>query len=434
MQAQVLPLPTRMRHDRLLLGGLTGALLVIFQRPIRSLLEMVHEFEEVYGLALLPGLIILLVILIFHHQSKRHDQRIGAAASAASAKYERERSVELAQFVSFGEALQQVGDIEGLREVVHMYLPQFVEDRQAWVLIRTGGKWETLAGGGQASRGAASGLEALADQALELETSGCRTSEGTEIDGHICFTLHVGDATVGVVGVDLGREAASIEWRQSTGVVAALLAIAVRNTQLVREIHERGGYDGLTGCFNRMHAMEVLDSELQRADRAKLSLAMIMFDLDHFKSINDRYGHLCGDAVLAAIGQRVKGALRNSDVKCRYGGEEFLVLLPDTSLAGAAHVAESLRREIGQTSVLWHSDSVSTTASFGVSVSTNGELGSRALISRADTALYEAKREGRNRVCVDRQTDATPPVPDVVIQNHRTAGRRRATFPHPVSD
>ena len=218
-----------MRQDRVLLGGLTAALLVIFQRPIRSLLEMVHEFEEVYGLALLPGLIILLVVLILHHLSKRHAQRIGAAASAARAKYERERSVELAQLVSFGEALQQAGDIEGLREVVHMYLPQFVEDRRAWALIRTGGKWETLVGGGQVTHGEASGLEALADQALELETSGSRTSEGAEIDGHICFTLHVGDATVGVVGVGLGRETASIEWRRSAGVVATLLASAVRN-------------------------------------------------------------------------------------------------------------------------------------------------------------------------------------------------------------
>ena len=179
--------------------------------------------------------------------------------------------------------------------------------------------------------------------------------------------------------------------------------------------------------------MKVLDSKLQRANRAKSPLAMIMLELDHFKAINDCHGHLCGDAVLTAIGQWMKDALRNSDVKCRYGGEEFLVLLPDTALA-AARVAESLRREIGQTSVLRRSEAVSTTASFGVSVSRGGELDSRALISRADTALYRAKREGRSRVCIDSATDSAPPVPGLTIQGHPRPGRRHATFPQPVSD
>ena len=137
--------------------------------------------------------------------------------------------------------------------------------------------------------------------------------------------------------------------------------------------------------------------------------------------------------MLTAIGRRMKDALRNSDVKCRYGGEEFLVLLPDTALA-AAHVAESLRRKIGQTSVLWRSKAVSTTASLGVSVSRGGELDSRALISRADTALYQARREGRDRVCLDGEIDSAPPVPGLTIQGHQRPGRRHATFPQPVSD
>ena len=135
-------------------------------------------------------------------------------------------------------------------------------------------------------------LETIADQALELEANGRVRSEGTEIDGHICFPLSVGDATVGVVGVDLGRETGDIEWRRSAGAAAALLAIAVRNVQLVQEVQEHGAYDGLTGCFNRAHVSKVLDSELQRANRAKSLLAMIMLDLDHFKAINDHYGYL----------------------------------------------------------------------------------------------------------------------------------------------
>ena len=201
----------------------------------------------------------------------------------------------------------------------------------------------------------------------------------------------------------------------------ALLEFAVRNIQLIQKLHEHGAYGGLTGCFNRMHAMTVLDSGMQRASRAKSTLSAIMFDLDHFKSINDRYGHLCGDETLTAIGQRMKETLRNSDVKGRYGGEEFLVLLPDTPLAGAVHVAESLRREIGLISVHWNSESVSTTASFGVALSLQGELDSRALISRADTAVYQAKREGRNRVCLGTEKLATPVRAKAVLGPQRLA-------------
>ena len=212
----------------------------------------------------------------------------------------------------------------------------------------------------------------------------------------------------------------------------ALLAIAVRNIQLIQELHEHGAYDGLTGCFNRMHAMTVLDSEMQRASRAKSPLSAIMLDLDHFKAINDRYGHLCGDEMLTAIGRRMKETLRNSDVKCRYGGEEFLVLLPDTPLAGAVHVAESLRREIGLISVHWDSESVSTTASFGVALSLRGELDSRALISRADTALYQAKREGRNRVCLGTDDKLATPVRAKVVQAPQRLAH--SVFPKALAD
>ncbi len=394
--------------------------MVIFQRPIRSLLEMIHEFEVVNGLTLLPGLIILLVAFAFHYQSNRERQRVEGAAAAARAEFNRERTVELARIVSFGQASAKLRDIEGLREMLRQHLPQFVGDRQAWALLRTSGKWQSLIGKDWTSQRPSPALEALADHVLELDTNGHGASEGTEREGYVCFPLIVGDASVGVVGVAAGPDPADCGWRRGTAAAVALLAIAVRNIQLIQELHEHGAYDGLTGCFNRTHAMKVLDSELQRANRAKSPLSAIMFDLDHFKAINDRYGHLCGDEMLSAIGRCMKETLRNSDVKCRYGGEEFLVLLPDTPLAGAVHVAESLRREIGLISVPWDSESVSTTASFGVALSLQGELDSRALISRADTALYQAKREGRNRVCLGSEL-ATPVRAKAVHGPHRLA-------------
>jgi diguanylate cyclase (GGDEF)-like protein len=123
-----------------------------------------------------------------------------------------------------------------------------------------------------------------------------------------------------------------------------------------------------------------------------------MLDLDHFKKINDRFGHLCGDAVLAHVGQRMKAVLRGSDTKCRYGGEEFLVVLPDTPLAGARRVAELLRNDLEQHPVRWNEQTVIVTASFGIAEMTAADDTTNVLIGRADAALYRAKQDGRNCV------------------------------------
>jgi diguanylate cyclase len=122
-----------------------------------------------------------------------------------------------------------------------------------------------------------------------------------------------------------------------------------------------------------------------------------MFDIDHFKAINDRYGHLCGDAVLRTVGRRMHEVLRSSDIKCRYGGEEFLILLPDTPLVGAERVADTLRRALDAQPMEWNGVHVPFTASFGVTAAATGEIDGEALIDRADRALYRAKEAGRNR-------------------------------------
>src|SRR5260221_706824 len=153
-----------------------------------------------------------------------------------------------------------------------------------------------------------------------------------------------------------------------------VLGIALRNAQLFQELREHSLRDGLTQCFNRTHALEVLDVELRRARRSQMPLTLIMFDLDHFKEVNDRYGHLCGDAVLAAVGIRMRDVLRGSDLKCRYGGEEFLVLLPETPLEGAKRVADTLRRELADLPIHWKDETLSITASFGVSMALPSEI------------------------------------------------------------
>ena len=424
------------RNDLTLLVGLTVAALVMFQRPIRYLLEVAHDLEDQYGLALVPGLTIFGVVLLVTFLARRSDERVRTAVAGVTDQERGKRATDMNRLVTLGQALAMAKSMDGLRDVLRRHLPDVTpQGSTVWALIRVGGKWDAVAGGLPGTPHRASPvLEAVADRVLQLGSEALDSPEGAEWEGHVCYPLIVGETAVGVLGVrQPPEEVDGGDWRRVIASVAALLAISARNVHLLNEIQEHGVYDGLTGCFNRTHGMKVLDAELQRAVRARAPFSLIMFDLDFFKSVNDRYGHLCGDAMLTAVGKRMRELLRNSDVKCRYGGEEFLVLLPDTPYEGATHVAESLRKELSKTSVvLWNGESVSTTASVGVAVANTGELDARALIGRADSALYRAKHGGRNRVCVDEpETKRTAQIPSNVQtfpepsnERRRTGGRR----------
>jgi diguanylate cyclase (GGDEF)-like protein len=177
--------------------------------------------------------------------------------------------------------------------------------------------------------------------------------------------------------------------------------------QTLIETRENSLRDALTGCFNRAHAIETLKAELRRAQRARTPLSMIMFDVDKFKTVNDTYGHLAGDQLLAEVGKRLGELLRTSDVKCRYGGDEFLLILPDTPAAGSRQLAESLRREMSHIALPTAEGELTVTVSLGVVTAVKDEMDAQALIARADKALYRAKHSGRNRVFAD-EPEAAP--------------------------
>lgn len=162
--------------------------------------------------------------------------------------------------------------------------------------------------------------------------------------------------------------------------------------------------DPLTGCYNRRHLHEqLLETEISRAQRYRLSLTVIMCDLDHFKAVNDTYGHYGGDAVLQHFAALLRAMTRESiDSVVRYGGEEFLLILPETDLAGGQLLAERLRQGFEATPVEHDGQRIAVTASFGVasvdfSVSTHAAH--LNMIATADELLYAAKNSGRNRVC-----------------------------------
>lgn len=165
--------------------------------------------------------------------------------------------------------------------------------------------------------------------------------------------------------------------------------------------------DALTGLPNRRHALQTLARTHAGASRAQQPLAVLMMDVDYFKKVNDTYGHPAGDAVLVRVGEVLRQRLRAQDLAARFGGEEFLVLLPDTDAAGALQVAEALRQAIQHEGIaVTPGKHIGVTVSVGVCAGAAGALPPpESLISRADDALYQAKADGRN--CV--RLDAEPP-------------------------
>jgi two-component system cell cycle response regulator len=163
-------------------------------------------------------------------------------------------------------------------------------------------------------------------------------------------------------------------------------------------LREQATHDGLTGLLNRATILEKLDDELSRAERSGNPVSVLMADLDRFKAINDTLGHLAGDAVLCEAARRLKSAARRYDSVGRYGGEEFLVVLPGCDASHAALQAERMRDAIGATPFVTPSRPVNVTASLGVACSSDSAP--EALVREADDALYQAKGTGRNRVVV----------------------------------
>ncbi|MBL4636433.1 MAG: GGDEF domain-containing protein [Kofleriaceae bacterium] len=164
------------------------------------------------------------------------------------------------------------------------------------------------------------------------------------------------------------------------------------------EIYRLTTIDGLTQIFNKRYFTETLEREIGRALRYRRHLSLIMFDIDHFKKVNDNYGHLAGDHILRALAAAIKTRIRREDILARYGGEEFAIVLPEIERENAAVFAEKIRMLIERTSFEFESLQIPIRISVGVASLTQELEDCDALVKRADEKLYEAKNSGRNRV------------------------------------
>lgn len=181
-------------------------------------------------------------------------------------------------------------------------------------------------------------------------------------------------------------------------ILAHQFALALRRIRLYNEVENMAITDGLTRMHTRRHLNERFEEEFGRAKLKKSPLAFLMIDVDHFKKVNDQYGHLTGDMVLREVARIVAAQIREIDIAGRYGGEEFCVILPDTDKPGALVVAERIRLAVHERKIKAYDAALAVSVSIGVASFPDDAMQMEELLDKADWALYRAKKSGRNRV------------------------------------
>ena len=201
--------------------------------------------------------------------------------------------------------------------------------------------------------------------------------------------------------------------RQINSYTTEAIELRQRNEVLIKELESQASRDSLTGVVNRRYFLETAKRLLQQLRSASAPLALLIIDLDHFKTVNDRYGHLGGDEVLVAVVDACVAHLRTGDYFGRLGGEEFALLLPGNSLSEAKETAERLRQATEALSIPLQGDTVRPTISVGIAMAKPDETNLSDLMRRADLAMYAAKEQGRNRV-VSADDDSDTVAPEVL--------------------
>ena len=211
--------------------------------------------------------------------------------------------------------------------------------------------------------------------------------------------LELGNRVIGAIVVAAPpKMPIPTEEARNIALLGALASTALEMVWEIEEVSRRARTDALTGLANRRAFDEHLSQLLAHADRFGHSLSLVLVDVDHFKNVNDTWGHEAGDLVLKAIAQTLQDGVRAVDICARFGGEEIALLLPQTALGGAAELADRLRQRVSEQPVMWQGNDIKVTVSCGVACYPDGVLTKEALFAGADRALYEAKSAGRNCV------------------------------------
>lgn len=213
----------------------------------------------------------------------------------------------------------------------------------------------------------------------------------------------IGDTRVDLAAMQIGAADFLMKGSIDTKILERSIRYAIKQSSLIDALNELTIHDQLTGLYNRREMDRILDQEIERFDRYQHPFCLIMLDIDHFKSVNDNYGHPVGDQVLKWLSQILESRVRKMDRCIRYGGEEFAVILPETTKENGLIVAEWLQKNIAETPFILNNeagnqDEISITISLGVADLLPDGGSKESLIAAADQALYQAKNQGRNRV------------------------------------
>jgi diguanylate cyclase (GGDEF)-like protein len=313
------------------------------------------------------------------------------------------------QLVEFARDLHATLESDRLRLLISRRLPSLLGLRDVWIVARFGNRQQIIVP-------SPAGVEAtprLTAEARQWST----------------YPMKADGQAIGLLGVALPAGGFADRDHRRFELVASLIAQSLSTANAFEAMREASLMDPLTGCVTRAEGARRFEAELRRAHRAGSSLAVLMLDLDHFKSVNDMHGHKAGDAVLSAVGDTLLTTLRASDVRCRWGGEEFLILLPDSNAERAHRASDKLRRRIANTAVGAGGRLINVTASIGVTLSDPHETDIHLLTARADSALYEAKRQGRNCIRIvmpdlPSPRDAAEPGPAAAASERTTIDTR----------
>jgi len=249
----------------------------------------------------------------------------------------------------------------------------------------------------------------------------CAHVTASNVSGYLCIPLMAQGEALGILHLRTVNQESPVHRNPSllftdsgkrlATALAEQIALALANLRLRETLREQSIRDPLTGLFNRRYLEESLEREIRRATRSQRPLSVLMIDLDHFKRFNDTFGHDAGDFLLRELGQLLQANVRGSDIACRYGGEEFSLIMPDATPATAEERAEHIRKSVKSLEAK-HAGQVLGAVTLSVGVAAFPEHGDTPflLIRAADQALYRAKAAGRDRVMLaETVTDATPP-------------------------
>lgn len=376
----------------LLLGPLAVAMVALYQRM------------GLVGAALLVGPLLVTAVLWVLYLKVRHSRHALEVANQELAILN-QIAQRISSQIDLGQSLVLIGN-EIKRAVPHDACMIFLLDAGSQRLVRQ----RTQAGASEKTPDAMLGQGLLGRAAegmaaLRLDTLAGSLGAGEDHLAHfhsaLLAPILAEDKRLGLIAL-FNHESRAFDTRSERllSVIASHAAIAIQNAQLYQTTQQLAITDGLTGVYNRRYFQRQLENEFRRAPRFGYPIGLILIDVDHFKQFNDTNGHLLGDQVLRSMAQILKDSVRETDVVARYGGEEFAVILPETNREQALEVAERIRRNVARHTFWGRAQTpVQVTVSIGVASRLASQTNPEALVDLADSALYEAKRTGRDRIC-----------------------------------